>query len=91
MCYNPSATEPTSKECPKCGLKQAFKNKTCTECGFEFPMTEAKRRTKECPECGLEQAFTNRTCTGCGFAFPKATGIGKASGPGGPGGPGGPR
>lgn len=88
MCFNASATAPTSKVCPECGQKQDFKNKECTKCGYAFPEDfGVRKRTRECPECGLEQPFTNRVCSQCGFRFPKAKGVVGAKAKKGPAGP----
>jgi NAD-dependent dihydropyrimidine dehydrogenase PreA subunit len=90
MCFNPSATDGITKECPKCGLSQDGTNTACEQCGYEFPEAKARKRVKECPQCGAEQPLTARRCSECGAIFQISGGGGpKGPGGGGPKGPGG--
>jgi superfamily II DNA or RNA helicase len=58
---------PKSKKCPSCTTELPLGTKTCSHCGYEFPVPPT--RFKECSHCHAQNELRARNCQHCGKAF----------------------
>ena len=56
-----------TKKCPSCSAELALGEKTCSSCGYEFPLRATKFKT--CDKCHTLNPISTEACQQCGSSF----------------------
>ena len=59
--------DPKTKRCPACARECLLGERTCTECGHDFPARP--KPVKPCTDCGALNPVTAASCHACGASF----------------------